>query len=126
MSIERHHLLFERAHWSSQTPQKALRESKGMIVPLDSSFHRPVLHKNIPAIPLVTNHIAMRALGLYYPHPEAGKAIDNMCFAIDEASKNPRVYPLERQLALLAIHGLEIERPYAVQGQALLSNEDVA
>lgn len=97
-----------------------------MIIPLPVDYHRPVLHANVPAIPLITSHIAARALKLYYPSPEAGMAVDSMCMAINEASLHPRVHRVERDMAQLAIHALEIQRPYLVAAQLFPSNERAA
>lgn len=123
---ERHHILHERRQWASQTPQRELRLSRGMIVPLTPEIHRPVLHANAPAVPLLPYHIAARALGLYYPHPDVATAVDNMCFAIQEAAQHPKVHSVEHDLANLTIRALEIQRPFLIEGQMHPSNEVAA
>jgi len=117
MSIERHHILHEKRQWKSQEPQEALRNAKGMIVPLHHRIHRPELHANSPAVPLLSYHLAKKALDLYIPSPDGVEAILNMEKAILKASEHPRAHKIEQDLARLAIRAMKIQIPYIELGQ---------
>lgn len=115
--IERHHILHDRTHWQSQEPQRMMRSAKGMIVPLDSAIHRPELHRLVPSVPLISFHIAKRALELYEPSPDGVEAISNMQEAIDRARQYKKTHRIEQQLAGLAIRSLGLQIPFIKKGQ---------
>ena len=112
--MERHHLLFNRFAYESNTDLRAMREDRRLIVPLDHDTHKE-LHERVSHVPPVSYHIARRALinfKEYNPADNPIHDIDNLQFSIQEAIRHPRADLIEREVGELAIYALDIQKPF--------------
>ena len=113
MKMEAHHTLFNRYAWSANKDLKALREDKRLIVPLEHDVHKE-LHRAVSHVPPLSYHMARHVLRAYsefeadtYLHN-----VENLQFSIEEAMKHPRADRLEREVGALAVHALDLQRPF--------------
>jgi len=120
--MEGHHIFHERALYTSQSEYKALRGAIGMLALLHTDWHRPVLHKEVPPVPLPPRQVAGRAIRLYEPTMDNLQAIDNMSFAIEEAAHDVSRYDIEVEQSLLCIKGLQLQRPIIKEAQDFYRN----
>ena len=74
------------------------------------------LHKNTPGVPL----LGYRALQLvnreFIPSDTVLRSIDNLMKAFEIASRHPRAHPIDRDLAMLAVEAVELQRSYVRRG----------
>lgn len=119
--LERHHELFDRKTWSSRPELAALRGDAQLIVPLEHDVHRE-LHANITYVPSLSLYVARAALGAFgeYGHtPDHLLATERLQAAIEEAVTHPKTDRIEREVGLLAVHALDLQKPYIKESRRL-------
>lgn len=118
MRREDHHLFHDRLSWESRADATAIRQDRGLIVPLEHDAHLE-LHRQTPVVPLLSYHALRRVR--YNMLPTSNnylENIDNVQRAVEEAIHVPRAHYIERQLGELTIHVLELQKPYVEDSMA--------
>ena len=113
MKLERHHTLFNRFAWTANKNLEALREDKRLIVPLDPDTHREV-HESVSHVPPLSYHMARHVLREFteYEADTYLHNVENLQRSIEHAKSHPRADRIERGVAELAIHSLDIQKPF--------------
>lgn len=113
MKLERHHTLFNRYAWTANSNLEALREDRRLIVPLDPDTHSE-LHQEISHVPPLSYHMARHVLKAYseYEADTYLHNVENLQRSIEYAKSHPRADRIERGVADLAIHSLDIQKPF--------------
>ena len=111
----RHHILFDRRTWTATDTGRKLRDVPLLIPKIDVDTHKE-LHRACPTVPVLGHH----AMASTFHNLELGRntpeTIDNLLQGIDKASRNPKAHEIERQICLLAIAAIELQRPYILEG----------
>lgn len=118
LQITKHHTQFPACLHNAVPPLAKLREDHRLIVPLDWDTHS-ALHKELPLVPPLSFHLAQRAfnnLQGYLFTPDYVRNLDNYQRSIEDAAKHPRATRIERGLADLTLHALDIQKPFVRQG----------
>lgn len=112
---EYHHLLYCRNSWESMPHTRKLRQKPELILPMDKDVEEE-LHRSIVTVPLLDHYTASHANRLFVPTSRYMSSVHNLISAIDEGASHPRTQPLERQLAELTIHAIELQIPFIQEG----------
>lgn len=113
MKKERHHILYNRHAWTANKDLEALREDKRLIVPLDHDAHSE-LHRRVSHVPPISYHMARRVLRNFteYGDDTYLHNLESLQFSIEEAMKHPRADRIERGVGALAVHALDMQKPF--------------
>lgn len=111
MNIDRHHIVHERREWSLRPEANFIRESPGLILPIEREAHNE-LHRNCPAVPLLGYHALLRTRSLFEEGDDQLQSTEHLMTAIEQASKHPKAHIIEKHLAELAVWSLDLQRPY--------------
>lgn len=112
----RHHILFTQNTWESQDTTRALRRLPQLIVPLHDDEHN-ALHQAISTIPLLDHNTARRVQKDYLPiRDDYIGSMFSLMSCISDAIRHPRVGEIERGLAQLAVHAVELQLPFIREG----------
>lgn len=118
----RHHLLFPRAHWETSPDGILLRRQHSLIPHLEPGVHR-LLHEEVGIVPVLDRFTMRRTARNFQPVRDDNLAsLDNLMFAIEEASQSPKLGQIEKALAQLAIWSLEAQKPYILEAQMVESS----
>ncbi|UOF78002.1 hypothetical protein [Caudoviricetes sp.] len=118
-----HHVLFEARNWTAHKPNKELREKPGLIIPIDWEAHE-ALHREVGTVATPSHRFGQAVLALYKDNPDNHfRSLDNLMFAVNEASRHPRIRPIEYQLGQLIIASVEAQVPFIREG--ILPQEDM-
>ena len=113
---ERHHILHHaRQHEANKDNRWIRTNGLGMIALLEPDSHY-ALHASCPAVPPLDVWTAQRTRSIFEGHREPLKAIDDYMFSVQEAMKSPKSHHIERAVALLAIHAVELQKPFIQEG----------
>lgn len=118
LSHNRHHLLHSRVSYESSRTTKALREQESLIFRMPIDAHDE-LHAQTPPVALIGHYAALGVLGRYNPTFNPTRDIDNLCLAIDKSTRGPQFHQLERDLAGLAIEGVQLQKPYILEALSI-------
>jgi hypothetical protein len=109
---EDHHLFHDRISWESRDTAKLIRRNRGLIVPLEHDTHKE-LHIATPVVPLLGYFALYRVARDFQGEPRNYLGnIEEVQRAIEEAGKSPKAHYVERQVGELAIHVLELQKPF--------------
>lgn len=112
----RHHVLFSRRQHSIDPNNRYLRNNSGLIVPMEIDAHTE-LHKNCPLVPPLPEHLAQFVLSQI--KPRRGDYLGNMdkfLLATERAMKRPRTHIIEKEMARVTLHAVEIQKPFIQDG----------
>lgn len=108
---DRHHVLERRTDWESNKLSAKLRRTKSLIPEIPRDLHNK-LTDDCPIVPL----LGMRALQLvdadFRPSNDTLNSIDRLLCSINKASKSEALHWIERDLAELCMHSIEMQLPY--------------
>lgn len=113
-----HHVNFYQKQHEAMDVTRTIRQNKKLIIPMDCNVHRH-LHKDITNIPPLSVPIAQCVLKHMqdYPLDESYISnIENYQHCIEDALKHPKARPSEVMVAQLAIHLLDLQKPYIQYG----------
>ena len=113
--IQRHHLLFNRRAWSSYKEGQSLRETPSLIIPMEHEAHAE-LHRNVPIVPLLGYYGLVNVRNRFVPTGDHRTDIEGLQRSIEQSTKHPRSHRLEKGLAELAIHAIDLQKPYLELG----------
>lgn len=114
---DRHHILYNRTAWESNTNTKWLREDSGLIVRIGQDAHAE-LHKAISVVPLLDHNAAVRVRNLMRKSnaTEPLDIADDFMLAVEEAIKNPKANELDRALGELVVKAVKGQFEYIKDG----------
>lgn len=112
---DRHHLLNNRQEWRLRPEALKLREHPSLVPTIERRVHED-LHAHCPAVPLLGYHTLVRVNKLWYPQRNTLQSMDELVYAIDEATQHPQTHEIERGVAKLAIQAIELQRPFIEEG----------
>jgi hypothetical protein len=81
------------------------------------------LHKAVPGVPVLDIYTAQRVRRLYEPHFNPLVGMENYMRAVEQAMQSPKSHTIERQVASLAIHAIDLQRPF-IKGGLILPDRD--
>lgn len=110
-----HHVLHYKQEWRLRPEAKKIREHESLIPTIDRSLHNEI-HKECPPVPMLGYHALKRTGILWVPSRDTLESIDNLLFAIDRATQTPRTHRIERELGLLTIEAIELQKPFLKEG----------
>lgn len=110
-----HHLIHSKRDWSTRPETLIIREHPSLIPRIDRDTHE-ALHRACPPVPLLGYHALLRTIRLWTPHEDTIRSMDNLMFAIEEASWHPKSHPIESALAELAIQAIDLQKPFVRSG----------
>ena len=110
---EAHHTLYNRYAWTANKDLAALREDRRLIVPLDHDTHAE-LHRRVSHVPPISYHMAHRVLRNFAEYDDGTYLhnLESLQRSIEEAMKHPRADRIERGVGALAVHALDIQKPF--------------
>lgn len=88
------------------------------IYEMDREEHNE-LHKVCPEVPVLGYHALRNVLDNYYSTSRPESNFDNLLMGIEQASKHYRAHPIERELGLLAVEALELQKPFIFTPQPI-------
>lgn len=80
-----------------------------MYIPAHNALHSDLQAMSVPEI---CKPILQAVRANFTPTRDTFDSLDQILLLIDHASEMPQVHPIDRQLAQMAIHALEIQKPY--------------
>lgn len=111
-----HHILHhKKQHEATPDNDFLRRRAPGMMARMAIDAHDE-LHQNCPGVPPLDVWTAMRVRRLYVPTDNPLQGIENYMRAVEQAMKHPRSHHIERALSQLAIHAVDLQRPYIREG----------
>lgn len=110
-----HHIFNTKGQWTSSAEAASLRNQPSLIPKIDREVHNE-LHANCPAVPLLGYHALMRVNKEFYPQRNTLDSIDDLLLAINSAAKHEKAHHIERSLAQLAAHAIELQIPFIREG----------
>lgn len=109
---DKHHVIHNRQEWNLRPEGMAIREHHTMLFEGPRSIHDE-LHANVPAVPLLGIHALQRTVSLWRPdETDQMKSVENLQRAIERAVHHPRSHAIETQLGYLAVHAIDLQKPY--------------
>ncbi len=118
LETNRHHSVFPRTVHNAQLHSRRIRADERLIFPIDVETHR-YLHRNLAVVPILSQHVGMRAFRLFADYGDAGDPmtnIENWQRSIQESIRNPRADIIEREVGELAIHAFDVQKPFIFYG----------
>ncbi len=107
---DKHHIIHHGLEWSMRPQALAIRETPSLIPAMPRDYHE-YIHATVPAIPLLGYHALNHTLSRFKPNDDTLETMDNLMSAIEHASRHPKAHAVERDLAQLAIHAIDLQRP---------------
>lgn len=80
-------------------------------MPLERSVHQE-LHRNVPVVPLLSHYTLQAVRTQYDPKTPPEDALDELMLAMERAKGHRKAHKLEKDMADLAIHAIDLQRPY--------------
>lgn len=111
----RHHILHPKGAWLGHVATSSLRQTAGLIVPTTRDIE-DLNHKTNPVVPVPSPAVAFYSQQAFEPvRGDYMRTVDNLMFAIETATRKP-VAQIEKDLALLTIQGIDLQRPFIEMG----------
>lgn len=113
---ERHHILHHGRQHEANKDNKWLRNNGlGMIALLEPDAHR-ALHIECPSVPPLDVWSAQRARSVFKGHHDPNLAIIDYMRSVEHAIRSPKSHHIERAVAQLVIHAVDLQRPFIREG----------
>ena len=119
-----HHIIHPRQEWSLRPEAKAIRNTPSLIPELDRSVHNE-LHRSCPPVPLLGYHALTRVASDLYPTRGTISTMYNLMSAIENSGYHPKVHPIERELGLLAIEAIDLQRQFLIENFEPENNRNI-
>jgi len=87
----------------------------GLVALMGADPHRE-LHANTPGVPPLDIFAQQRLANIYKPSQDVLLNMELYMRAIEKAMASPKAHSIERQVASLAIHAIDLQRPYVREG----------
>ena len=112
--LSRHHILYPRTAWLSNTYSRELRSNPQLLIPVENEAHAE-LHESVSYVPLLSPNIVQMTLSNFEDYGytnEPARAISNLQQSIENAANHRRADYVSRQVAKCAIYALTLQKPY--------------
>lgn len=114
--LQDHHVMFyKRLHEATPVHKMFRTKQLGLIARMGADYHKG-LHAAVPGVPILDIFAQQRVANIYKP---TGNILDNMeefMRAVEKAMASPKAHSIERQIACLAIHAVDLQRPFIREG----------
>lgn len=118
MQKNRHHPINNELEWTLRPEAKYIREHPTLIFPMEVPLHNH-LHDVCPAVPLLGVHALKFIVRDWEPDTDKLLSLENLQTSIEAAGNHPRAHPIERQLGDLAIHAIDLQKPFLRESLSL-------
>lgn len=110
---DRHHVLFPKRLYNTYQDSMKLRQNPSLIIEMDRDAHEE-LHRNVPLVPILGQHALEQVRAFYVPDDSEDpiRHIEALQRAIEHSKRHPRTHHLEKIMADLTLHALDIQKPY--------------
>lgn len=106
-----HHPIHNKQEWTLRPEAEYIREHPTLLFPMEVPLHNE-LHGNCPAVPLLGVYALKHIARNWEPDRDKLQSLGNLQAAIEQAGEHPRAHPIEKQLGDLAIHAIDLQKPY--------------
>jgi hypothetical protein len=110
-----HHIMEERAPWTSSPNAIFLRQNPILIPRMEIQTHNE-LHKHCPEVPLLGRYALQSVVNEFVPTSDTLTSLDELLMCIEHATRHPRAHNIERELGQLTMSALELQKPYLTYG----------
>lgn len=111
-----HHIIHHRRlHEATPEHKKFRHKQMGMVALMGADEHRE-LHAAVPGVPVLDIFAQQRVARLYRPTHDIMDNIELYMLAVEQAMASPKSHTIERQLANLVIHAVDLQRPFIREG----------
>lgn len=87
----------------------------GLVARIGAGVHRE-LHQAVPGVPVLDIFSQQRVANLYIPTDNVLENMEAYMYAVEEAMSSPKSHSIERQVASLVIHAIDLQRPFIKDG----------
>lgn len=108
---DRHHIVHNRAEWNLRPAGAMIRQEETLIPEMPRTLHNEI-HAECPPVPLLAIHSLERTAHFFKPGRDTLQSMDNLMDAIERSVEHPRTHEIERELAMLAIEAIDLQRPF--------------
>lgn len=107
---DKHHVLHDRQEWTLRPQAERLREIPTLVPEMDRRDHDRI-HAICPSVPLLGYHTLQIVQNRFVEGRTTLQSMDNLMAAIERSKSHPRAHQIEKDLADLAIHAIDLQRP---------------
>lgn len=108
-----HHMLHDKEVWNhDSSASNWARNKAGLWVEKMNYYVHCKLTDNCPAVPVIAKDILYRVRKDYDPSGDIFDRIDNFLLLVDREAERGCTYGIDRTLAQLSIHAIEMQIPY--------------
>jgi len=118
MLKNRHHPIHDRQEWTLRPEAEYIREHPTLIFPMEVPLHSH-LHNVCPSIPLLGVHALKFIVREWEPDTDKLVSLENLQTTIAAAGNHHKAHPVERQLGDLAIHAIDLQKPFLRESLSL-------
>ena len=108
---DQHHLLWDRVSWSTRLESRYLRETPSLVPRIERVTHNEI-HAECPIIPVLGFHALQRVIRTFQPIGNTMHDIELLQLSIDKGTKHPKTHPVERSMAELTLHAIDLQKPF--------------
>ena len=111
-------MFYRKLHEATPVHKMFRAKQLGLVALMGADEHR-ALHSAVPGVPVLDIFAQQRVASIYKP---THNILDNMelyMLAVEEAMASPKSHSIERQVASLAIHAVDLQRPFVREGLIL-------
>lgn len=105
-----HHILHNRQEWTLRPDARRLRDRPTLIPRIERSIHNEI-HATCPAVPPLGYYALRLVAERFHEGKDTLSSMDNLMAAIEVSSRHPRAHQIEKDMAQLSIHAIELQRP---------------
>ena len=107
MNENMHHVLYQRRQWNSRTDSAALRQSTGLIIPMDCDVHKELHRQAWEGVSVLGVQAVRQVMNEIDKKDNYLDVIDNVLYLIDKTND---------PVADFAIHAIERQLPFIKEG----------
>lgn len=107
----KHHILFQRQEWTLRPEAEELRNTSTLIPELDYDAHN-ALHRECSFVPTLGFYTLRHVIREFEEGRNTMQSMDRLMRSIEDAARHPRATEIEQAIAELAVHAIDIQRPY--------------
>lgn len=102
-----HHILYQRKRWQETLEGACLRETNGLVVPMDAEIHQELHDELWKGVPVLGNKAIRQVMAEMKHSTRYLDTIDNVMYLINK-TRDP--------VADLALHAIERQLPFIKEG----------
>lgn len=109
--IDHHHILHTKGDWSRRGESLYLRGTPSLVPRIERDAHNEI-HRECPSIPVLGFHALQRVSRTFDPIGNTMRDIELLQLSIDKGTKHPKTHPIERSMAELTLHAIDLQKPF--------------